>query len=280
MKLSRNKLIYLSIVASVLIFIIGYGISVFHSEEENDSLRSPEIPMSTSNDSQFKDRLEAIDQIKEERELVLPEIYPWESDSIIATPALDIVQDTLLQMDYSELRAITQRETIREVSDLPVKDTADPSSFKKCDRIFTSKLIQDTRTTVLKAMVYSTQKIRSGSRLKLSIPIALSGQGDKAFPQMVYGICKVNGNRIHVEVLMDDGQRWMAYDSQDHEKGIYVRNQRQQKLTDGLAREVSTEIQIPGVPFLPRIGNLFTQRNRGGTILLYDQFEFILKPKL
>ncbi|THD67627.1 conjugative transposon protein TraM [Robertkochia marina] len=280
MKLSRNKLIYLSIVASVLIFIIGYGISVLHSEEANDPLRSPEIPMSTSHDSQFKDRLEAIDQIKEERELVLPEIYPWESDSIVATPELRIVQDTLLQMDYSELRAITQRETIRDVSDLPVKDTEEPRPFKKNEGIFTSIFIQDTRTTVLKAMVYSTQKIRSGSRLKLSISIDRWGQGDKAFPQMVYGICKVNGSRVHVEVLMDDGQRWIAYDSQDHEKGIYVRTTKQQKITDGMAREVSTEIQIPGVPLVPRIGNLFRQRNPGGAVLLYDQFEFILKPKL
>lgn len=280
MKLSRNKLIYFSIIASVLIFIIAYGVSVFTPEVADQNLVAPKVPESTRKESQFEDRLEAIDHIKKDRELHLPELYELEEDTLKDFTELDFLQDTPdLEADPG-ITVISESETDHPLTEASAHDKIESSSLERSDPIFSSEHIEVSKEVFFKAVVYSNQEIRSGDRLKLFIPPQARSLSGTTHGQMLYGICKVNGNRVHIEVLMGDGQRWIAYDPQDHGEGIYVRNRKQPKPANRLAGEVSTEIQIPGVPLLPRLRNLFIQPNRGGTIQFYDQFEFTLKPML
>ena len=280
MKLSRNKVVYFSIVASILIFIIAYGVSVFENDKETEPLSAPEVPVPSEEEVQYKDRLEAIDKIEAEREMIIPDIYDAEPDTAGVDSILTSFDDTMSNYPDPEVDRLVAEYDQDFSGERPLREQAEGYDGQKQDPIF-SRDIKDTKAYQdLRAVVFTDQVVRSGDRLKLLLSGLTRDKGDGGEATTVYGICRVNGNRVDIDVSLGDGRQWKAFDLLDHQEGLYIKNQRQGISTDNVAREISTEIQVPGIPFIPRIRNLLFQPKRGTKVQLRDQYEFILKPKL
>ena len=76
MKLDRNKIIFIGIIASVVLFIVGYAVFVMgDGEEVQTELTQPEVPALEEEQKEYSSKLDAINDLREERESNAPSMY-------------------------------------------------------------------------------------------------------------------------------------------------------------------------------------------------------------
>jgi hypothetical protein len=76
MKIEKNKIVFGSVLAVVVIFIIAYSVSVMSGDDnDSESLTQTAVPDLDENQKEYKTKLEAIDALKEVRETNAPSIY-------------------------------------------------------------------------------------------------------------------------------------------------------------------------------------------------------------
>ena len=76
MKLEKNKIVFGSVLAIVVIFIISYSMMVMGGDEsESENLKQPLVPELEQEQKDYSSKLEAIDALKEIRETNAPSIY-------------------------------------------------------------------------------------------------------------------------------------------------------------------------------------------------------------
>jgi len=76
MKIEKNKIVFGSVLAVVVVFIIAYTVSVMSGDDKNtESLTQTAVPELDENQKEYKTKLEAIDALKEVRETNAPSIY-------------------------------------------------------------------------------------------------------------------------------------------------------------------------------------------------------------
>ncbi len=76
MKIEKNKIVFGSVLAVVIIFIIAYSVSVMSGDDnDSESLTQTAVPDLDENQKEYKTKLEAIDALKEVRETNAPSIY-------------------------------------------------------------------------------------------------------------------------------------------------------------------------------------------------------------
>ena len=76
MKLERNKILFIGVIALVIIFIVCYAVFVMGgAENEQTELTQPVVPELKEEQKEYSSKLEAIDDLKEVRESNAPSIY-------------------------------------------------------------------------------------------------------------------------------------------------------------------------------------------------------------
>lgn len=79
MRIEKNKIVFGSVLAIVVIFIISYSILIMSGNEvENQNLKQTTLPELESEQKQYDSKLDAINDLEEARETNAPSIYDEE----------------------------------------------------------------------------------------------------------------------------------------------------------------------------------------------------------
>ena len=76
MKIERNKIVFGSVILVIVLFIVGYAMLVMDKGgESGESLDKTEVPELEEQQKEYRSKLEAVDNIPEERVKNAPSIY-------------------------------------------------------------------------------------------------------------------------------------------------------------------------------------------------------------
>jgi len=306
------------IIASVVLFIVFYAIITFRKDEDatikNNQVLVPKLG---KEQKQYESKMEAIEALKEAREINAPSVYDdslldslgyynVEQDSIRKKRMIDSVY-FLGQKRYENIAALKQleenysdepKEPIHQVYDISEIDT---STIEEKELQIRAKEIglehqlffasnpeenveQHLRNTdeELRVRVDGTQTVKQDYRLRMRLSNSAKVDGitlDKN--TLLYGFVSFKPNRTLLRIEQINGRNipFEAFDLDDGSKGIYIENSFQEEIRKQVVGDVVDDINLAGVPQVSGIKQLFRRSNRQVKVTVMDNYQLILKLK-
>ncbi|EIJ37586.1 Protein of unknown function (DUF3714) [Galbibacter orientalis DSM 19592] len=318
MKIQKSKIVMVLIIASVVLFIVFYAIITFRKDEDatikNNQVLVPKLG---KEQKQYESKMEAIEALKEAREINAPSVYDdslldslgyynVEQDSIRKKRMIDSVY-FLGQKRYENIAALKQleenysdepKEPIHQVYDISEIDT---STIEEKELQIRAKEIglehqlffasnpeenveQHLRNTdeELRVRVDGTQTVKQDYRLRMRLSNSAKVDGitlDKN--TLLYGFVSFKPNRTLLRIEQINGRNipFEAFDLDDGSKGIYIENSFQEEIRKQVVGDVVDDINLAGVPQVSGIKQLFRRSNRQVKVTVMDNYQLILKLK-
>lgn len=317
MNTNKNKIVFISVVAIVILFIVAYSAMLLMGEEEGaGELGQPAVPALQEERETYSSRIEALNDLREVRRSDPPSIYSEESldslgvydpslqvkerermvDSIYAEGWIDYEQRNwahdlgIEEVGTQELVAGEELDTVMtpEVP-FPVEVVARDFSVEHQEFFRPREISQQVEvateypTAVIPAKVNGEQKVRVNDRLELSLTRGVEIEGVH-YPAntLLYGFVRLQPNRLHLNITHIQGRpvKLKAFDLQDSNEGIYIRNSFRAEAASQVIGDVIQDINITGVPQIRGVKNVFARQNRNIKVTVMDQYQLILKPEL
>jgi len=302
MKLDRNKLLFIGLLVSICGFIMLYALQMGEPSKDEE-IRQPRVPELVEEPEEFSSKLEAVDAIKEERERTKPSLYGEEYidstgiydpelqekqrqrivDSIYREGSIDYAAGT-----YRKLKSkIQKNKTITTENSDPIAKPAPKSvDFSKVHTaFFGSKMIERDSVhlpVAIKAMVNGEQRVRAKNRLELRLKEHVQ-IGGRHFTRntLLYGFVSFRTNRVFVSIdhIGQHPVSLKAYDTMDGGEGIYVENSYREEATREVLDDAVQDINLPGMPQLGGIKQVFRRSNRTVRVTVHDGYQLILKSE-
>ena len=300
MKIDKKKIVFASILLIVLIFIVSYSILVFFGEEEIHTLEQPVVPELMEEETTYTSKMKALDALKEERERQIPSVY---SEALLDSmgvydPALEEkerewVIDSIYQSRFLDDESPYTEESFME-EDFSMEDSVAPQqvtgqdlaeghkSFFHTGNISAEIPIQsNAHEEGFKAVVNGDQTVRTNDRLELRLKEKME-IGGKVFPKNtpVFGFVTLQPNRVQIKITHIENipVQLKAFDLQDSNEGIYLRNSFMDEAGRKVLDDVVQDINIAGLPQVSGIKNIFRKNNRNLKVTVIDQYQLLLKP--
>ena len=309
MKTQKNKIVFVLVLACMVLFITIYSIVTF-GKPKKESLDVGRIPMPDLEDTsvEFETKLEAVEAIKVEKQSTAPQVYPdhmvddkgyfnpdymeYEKQRIIDS-VFDTNAFTAKKVSVSDAGVMPRLGTVKKVKvddeKLTMGSPRTETELGLVHQLFFASNPKRNRsdgnlptTAVAKVYVDGDQTLRDGQRLDLQLAHDYVVDG-KRMPggTRLYGFVKIRPNRVMVELtrlgttLMD----MQAYDAQDGQEGIYVKNHLRGEVVDRSLDEGLGEINVPGVPQFNGIKRIFQRDQRTVKVQISDHYQFFLIPR-
>ena len=246
MKTSKNKVVFISILVCILLFIVGYSIMVFGEDDsEPINLSTVPLPALEKERKQYNSKVEAIGDIKKERTYQPPTLY--EEDLTDSTGSLlsdleelqkEILVDSVLTfgvIDYAEKPIRPQTKNIVSETNDYDKDLNEIDNgtkdrhhdfFNQIPEIEIPKEAPKFHTNdFIRVKVHGSHKLKDHYRVTMRL-IESATIRHEFIPKgsLVYGITNFSQNRMFVKVTNIDlkSVSLEAYDCYDGNKGVYV----------------------------------------------------------
>lgn len=307
MKMSKNKIVFISILICIVLFIVGYSIMIFGEDDsEPMELSAVPLPALEKERKQYNSKIEAIDDIKMERTYLPPTLY--EEDLTDSTGSLlsdlevlqkEILVDSVLTIrtiDYVEkpIRPQTKR-TEPEAKDHEKHSIEIDDGIKDRHHDFFNQIPEieiseeaskSHKDEFIRVKVHGGHKLKDRYRVTMSlIESAKMDHEIKPKGTLIYGIVNFSQNRMFVKVTNIDlrAVSLEAYDCFDGNKGVYVITSiiRANEGTPGeLLGDAVDQVNVPGVPDFRGIRSIFQRKTRMRYVKIPDGLEFILRPIL
>jgi len=308
MKIEKNKIVFGSVLMIILIFIVAYSTLVLMGEEDTtDDLDQPSVPVLKEEKEIYTSKLKALDDIKEDRKSNPPSIYSEKFldslgvyDPLLVEKKRDRVVDSIYNQErlsyeksirFQEHVLSEQPENGNTLEERPSKNMFIPREFavehkeffrpREKSRSFMKKTSKTD--TIISVIVNGDQKVKVHDRLELIlIEDALINGKFYARNTLLYGFVSFQPNRVHIEITsINNGVvNLKAFDLQDGNEGIYIKNSFRGEATKEVIDDVIQDINIAGLPQIGGIKNIFTRRNRNIKVTVLDQYRLILKPDI
>ena len=303
MRLDKKKIVFLSIIVMVVLFIVSYTMLVFTEEEVPVNLKQPSVPELQEEQETYTSKIKALDAIKEERERNIPSVYSGTYlDSLDAyAPAIEderkfmvdsIIRIGIVQPEQSFHHHEEEKKVLEvmETQTISVEPTLDNTDLSAGHQSFflsavTSEIdpnFKPKSNIKIKAEVNGTQTLRSGDRLELILTQDAIIEGE-LFPKntLLYGFVSLQLNRVHLKITHINSVPVIlkAFDLQDNNEGIYVRNSFRAEAGREVLDDIVQGINIAGLPQIGGVKNIFRKNNRNLKVTILDQYQFILKPE-
>jgi len=309
MKIQKNKVVFASVLALVIIFIISYSMMIMDDgDNENENLEQTLIPDLEENQKEYDSKLDAINDLKEVRENNAPSIYneKWIDSMGYYDPDLPErekkrIVDSIYKTNeilYSEKKyqnvgqnkiekkqpkEIDSSEILRELKietkELGLEHQMFFASAPKPNELSN---IGKTDATIY-VVVDGDQIVKTNTRLKMRLTKAATING-KMMPKntSVYGFISFKPNRalIEIENIKHHPTKLKAFDLQDGSEGIYVENNFRAEMTNEVLDDVIGDINIPTIPQVGGITKVLKRNNRNIKVTVLNDYKLILKPKL
>ncbi|MDN3664072.1 conjugative transposon protein TraM [Algibacter miyuki] len=308
MKLEKNKIVFGSVIAIVLIFLISYSIMIMRDHsEENKNLKETLVPELEQEQADYSSKLNAINDLKEVRETNAPSIY---NEALIDSMGFydpDLIEkekqrivDSIYRfgkINYTENQyrnsnsnlAITKTLRI-DSTVLKIEKKIDTKEIGLEHNLFfasTPKNNPDYDYFKTDSTIYVTvdgnQTVSTNYRLRMRlVKDALINNSIVPKNTPVYGFISFHPNRamIEIENILHQAVKLKAYDLQDGSEGIYVENSFRADAKREVVGDVVNDINISGVPQISGIKKIFQRNNRDIKVLVVNNYELILKTSL
>ena len=315
MKIEKKKIVFISVLAVIVIFLVTYTLMITGEDEEHhENLRQTEIPaLEEESQETYNSKLEAIDNLKEVRDKNAPSIYDetfLDSLGYYDTGLLEKEKERKIDSIY-ELGKARQAQIANLMKTRPTSPTenSSPSLIKTVPKVDTTEVekkrkieakemglehqlffasaptkpqdfITNTTDKEIKVVVDGTQVVKANSRLRmrLSEPARI---GDKFIPKNtpVFGFVSFQPNRVLIEIenIHKHNTSLKAFDLEDGSEGIYIENNFRAEVTTEVLDDIIGDINIPTVPQVSGISKVFRRNNRNVKVSIINNYRLILK---
>ncbi|MEQ5790664.1 conjugative transposon protein TraM [Muricauda sp. NFXS6] len=302
MKLQKNKVVFVLVLACVVLFITVYAILTF-GKDKKEALEPDRIPMPDleENPVEYESKLEALEAIKQERETTAPAIYPehmvddkgYFNPDYMAYEKQRIIDSIHMEgrQKYGKPKAFgfnddggpkQQGQAEETQVNAPKEGLTDALGLEH--QLFFASNPDRREVSInegLLVRVDGKQTVREGHRIELRLETDYMLNGIR-FPinTRVYGFVKIRPNRVLVEVTQIGATsvELKGHDHQDGREGIYVENHLRGAIISQGLDETIREVNIPGVPQLGGIKGLFRKDNRSIKVEIPNHYQLRLKP--
>lgn len=309
MKIEKNKIVFIAVLAIVFIFLISYSVMVMGDDDnENDNLEQTLIPDLEENQKEYDSKLDALNDLKEVRENNAPSIYDEKLIDSLGYYDPDLperekkrIVDSIYnagKIQYSDKKhqnfgrkkvekkqpvEVDSAEIIRELK-IQAKELGLEHQlfFAAAPKPNELSIIGNTDATIF-VVVDGDQIVKANTRLKMRLTKAATING-KQMPKntFLFGFISFQPNRalIEIENINHHPTKLKAFDLQDGSEGIYVENNFRAEATNEVLDDVIGDINIPTVPQVGGITKVLRRNNRNVKVTVLNNYKLILKPKL
>ncbi|WP_166961947.1 conjugative transposon protein TraM [Yeosuana marina] len=309
MKIEKNKIVFGSVLAVILIFLISYSVLLMGDDEkQNDNLKQTQVPELEQEQENYTSKLKAIDDLKEVRETNAPSIYDeklidslgFYDPDLLEKDKIRIVDSiyNLGRINYTENQ---YRETKPKASDIAsekktdsiisidYKTTAPKEIGLEHQLFFSSNPQKNPYSKILKTdstifiVVDGNQTVKKDFRLKMRLEkdAIINNQ---VIPKntAVYGFISFKPNRVIIDIenILHQPVKLKAFDFQDGSEGVYVENNFRADATSEVIEDAVDDINIAGVPQVTGVKKIFQRSNRQVKVTIVNNYKLILKPQL
>ncbi|GAA5225145.1 conjugative transposon protein TraM [Salegentibacter mishustinae] len=309
MKIEKNKIVFASVFAVVIIFLISYSIMVMGNDEsEPTNLKETSVPALEEDQKEYDSKLDAINDLKEVRETNAPSIYDEKLidslgfydenlperekerivDSIYATGRIKYSQRNYQHMSASEAETKVERvidsHEIKMEQKIAAKEMGlEHQLFFASDPKENEISVSGTTDDFIYAVVDGDQVVKANSRLRMRLSKAAT-INRKHLPKNtpIYGFISFQPNRVLIEIenIKHHPTNLKAFDLQDGSEGIYVENNFRAQVSTEVIGDMVDDINIAGIPQVSGFKKIFQRNNRNIKVTVLNNYRLILKPKL
>ena len=298
MKINKNKIVFVSLVAVVIIFIVAYSLMVFTVSEEGikQKITEPSVPALDQQEKNYNSKLDAINDLKEVRQNNAPSIYDEKvPDSLNLEPDIDQELQENLDSLYQRQTSIYENvknkpEVFENKLDNKVQEVANEQLPNNNEIALNHQLFFASATSLeltkeqgsnsFPVGIDGDQVVQANSRLKMLLTqdAFISGHSfAKNTP--VYGLINFQPNRVLISIdhINQVPIKLKAFDLQDGSEGIYVENNFRAEASREIVDDIVQDINIPSVPQLSGISRVFQRNNRNVKVAILNNHKLILK---
>ena len=309
MKIQKNKIVFGSVLAVILIFLISYSIILMGDNESDDeNLKQTLVPELEQEQKEYDSKLDAINDLKKVRETNAPSIYDEKlMDSLgFYDPDMDEKnKQRIVGSIYNASRinyADRTYENIGRKKSIPkVVQEVDSGDIKREMQIHAKELglehqlffassplvnsssILGGTDSEIEVVVDGNQVVKTNTRLRMRLT-KTAKVNNKIIPKntLVYGFISFQPNRalIEIENINHHPTKLKAFDLSDGSEGIYVENSFREEAATEVMYDILGDINIPSVPQVSGITRIFRRNNRNTKATVLNNYKLILKPKL
>ncbi|MBI6116003.1 conjugative transposon protein TraM [Salegentibacter maritimus] len=308
MKIDKKKIVFGSVLAVIITFIVAYSVLIFgENTEESSKLKNTLVPELQQEQEDFKSKLDAVNALKEVRETTTPSIYDERYldsmgyyDSNLPQREKEEILDSIYEHnpinyeDYGFENEFNEEEwepqfeaDIQEVPDAS-QTSPKPQEMGLAHQLFyatapdveMAKPIANNSAADILVEVDGDQVVQEGFRLKMRL-IDSAMISNIQFPPNtpVYGFISFQPNRalIEIEHIAHYPVKLKAYDFQDGSEGIYVENNIRADAGKEVIGDIIQDINVAGVPQVGGLKQLFQRNNRNIKVQVTNNYKLILK---
>ena len=309
MKLEKNKIVFVAVLALIFTFIISYSLLVMgEDDDKNQKLHQTLIPNLDENQKEYDSKLEALNDLKEVRENNAPSIYDEkliDSLGFYDPNYLEKEKQRIVDSIYAAGKIQYSEKKYQNFGKKKVarkqKQHIDSAEIKRDQKIQAKEISLEhqlffaaaPRPTVtsmaantdksIPVVVDGNQIVKVNSRLRMRLSRATIING-KRMPKNTYifGFISFQSNRvlIKIENINHHPTKLKAFDLQDGSEGIYIENNFRAEASNEVLDDMITDINIPTVPQISGIKKIFQRNNRNVKVTVLNNYKLILKPKL
>jgi hypothetical protein len=304
MKTDKKKLVFFSVIGVVVLFIVGYSVLVLGGDSDSsDELKQTLVPELEEGQEMYTSKKMAVDAIKDERERMAPSIYDerfLDGSGLYDEDLLDKKKQRMVdsiyrlgRIDYSKdsltstIRKPKRKKPKKKVVEIDTNEgNASLSDMGLEHQLFfavSPQLLAEGSSESLEVEIDGEQTIKVNDRLQMRVTQNTTVQGIEIKKNtLLYGIVKFQPNRVVVNVENIDGVslKLKAYDNADGLEGIYIKNSFSGDAFNEVTRDVIQDINLPGVPQVGGIKNVFQRNNRNVKVTVNANYKLMLRPKL
>ena len=309
MKLEKNKIVFVAVLALIFTFIISYSLLVMgEDDDKNQKLHQTLIPNLDENQKEYDSKLEALNDLKEVRENNAPSIYDEkliDSLGFFDPNYLEKEKQRIVDSIYAAGKIQYSEKKYQNFGKKKVarkqKQHIDSAEIKRDQKIqakeislehqlFFAAAPKPTVTSMaantdksIPVVVDGNQIVKVNSRLRMRLSRATIING-KRMPKntYVFGFISFQPNRVLIEIenINHHPTKLKAFDLQDGSEGIYIENNFRAEASNEVLDDMITDINIPTVPQISGIKKIFQRNNRNVKVTVLNNYKLILKPKL
>ncbi|MCR9066628.1 MAG: conjugative transposon protein TraM [Cytophagales bacterium] len=309
MKTEKNKIVFAAVILSVVLFIGSYAVIVLGDKEET-TFKKNQIPVPELEDEQkeYDSKLEALDDLKEERKTIAPSVYPdhmIDDKGYFNPEYMEYEKQRIIDSIYNKGHISYSDRSFRKpkvkIEPKPFQNDSVSKTAINEEGItpkelglehqlfFASNPLENENQIIQKtdAFIYvrvdGRQTVRNNYRLQMRLTKdALINGNTLPRNTPIYGFVSFKPNRtiIEIENINHKSVKLNAFDLQDGSEGIYIENSFRAEARQEVVGDIVDDINIVGVPQVSGIKRIFQRNNRTVKITVTDNYQLILKPIL
>lgn len=295
MRLEKNKIVTVLILVGVVLFIVAYTLLTF-GKKQPPPVEEQWLPLPKMKDPppHFTTKTAAVQQLKEEKQIPFPDLYdphqlhPLQEDLLLEKMDRDFSDSLYIEKELPYQRRHRPSLVGLEKSLSEKERAAALAERQQKHQLFFTAFPQPLDATIkqtqeiLHVRVDGTQTIKQNYRLRmrLNTPAIVN---DTILPEntVLYGFVSFRPQRalLRITSIGTQNVRYAAYDLADGNEGIYIENSISQEVTQQVTQETMDQVNLPGLPSVRGLKQLFRRKNREVKVTIVDHYQLILKPE-